>query len=260
MDPLSALSVAGNIVPFVGFAGDLVLKLKQFQSDYIAGVNFISKVKQTLSDLQDTRDPLLEFLFCLQKQQVRFGLEAAGSTKGCYDQSLKDLNNSCIDVSEELHDLLRKLKPPDNSRERKCENLDQALGITPWNKEELEVLFTRTSRIARELDVRILSTIQTTSPPPSTSRSIPSSEDLLGAFSCEGSEARQDSEKRDNTHPDDAPGKDSGEDGKLQESQPKTDQSVEFACPYRKHNPRKYSVRDWRSCALTSFNSIARVK
>jgi hypothetical protein len=33
-----------------------------------------------------------------------------------------------------------------------------------------------------------------------------------------------------------------------------------FACPYRKHNPRKYSVQDWRICALTHHKTIARVK
>jgi hypothetical protein len=33
-----------------------------------------------------------------------------------------------------------------------------------------------------------------------------------------------------------------------------------FACPYRKHNPRKYSVTEWRPCALTPHNTIARVK
>jgi hypothetical protein len=33
-----------------------------------------------------------------------------------------------------------------------------------------------------------------------------------------------------------------------------------FACPYRKRDPRKYSVRDWRSCALTPLHTIARVK
>ncbi|CZR68989.1 uncharacterized protein PAC_18890 [Phialocephala subalpina] len=38
--------------------------------------------------------------------------------------------------------------------------------------------------------------------------------------------------------------------------------SLKFACPYRKHAPRKYNhfAREWRSCALTSFSSVARVK
>ncbi|PMD40633.1 hypothetical protein L207DRAFT_459288, partial [Hyaloscypha variabilis F] len=33
-----------------------------------------------------------------------------------------------------------------------------------------------------------------------------------------------------------------------------------FACPYRKRNPRKYCVRDWGPCALTGHPSISRVK
>jgi hypothetical protein len=35
-----------------------------------------------------------------------------------------------------------------------------------------------------------------------------------------------------------------------------------FACPYRKHNPRTYHTRNrlWRTCALNSFENIARLK
>jgi len=38
------------------------------------------------------------------------------------------------------------------------------------------------------------------------------------------------------------------------------DNSLKYACPYRKHDPRKYCYRDWRSCALTAQETIARVK
>jgi hypothetical protein len=38
------------------------------------------------------------------------------------------------------------------------------------------------------------------------------------------------------------------------------DDSSMFACPYRKHNPRRYCVRNWRSCALTPLKTVARVK
>jgi hypothetical protein len=40
----------------------------------------------------------------------------------------------------------------------------------------------------------------------------------------------------------------------------KEDDDTKFACPYRKHNPRKYYVRDWRPCALTPLDTVARVK
>lgn len=36
--------------------------------------------------------------------------------------------------------------------------------------------------------------------------------------------------------------------------------NLRFACPYRKHNPRKYSVQDWKHCALTHHKTVARVK
>jgi hypothetical protein len=36
--------------------------------------------------------------------------------------------------------------------------------------------------------------------------------------------------------------------------------SLLFACPYRKRNPKKYSVLSWGPCALTGHASIARVK
>jgi hypothetical protein len=33
-----------------------------------------------------------------------------------------------------------------------------------------------------------------------------------------------------------------------------------FACPYRKHDPRKYCVPNWGPCALTPLQTVARVK
>ena len=38
------------------------------------------------------------------------------------------------------------------------------------------------------------------------------------------------------------------------------EESAPFACPYRKHNPRKYNFRDWPTCALTPQRTVARVK
>ena len=36
---------------------------------------------------------------------------------------------------------------------------------------------------------------------------------------------------------------------------------LEFACPFRKHNPRKYCIKnkDWKTCALTPHHTVARV-
>lgn len=37
-------------------------------------------------------------------------------------------------------------------------------------------------------------------------------------------------------------------------------ETLKFACPYRKRDPRKYNVQNWRPCALTPHKTVARVK
>ncbi len=39
-----------------------------------------------------------------------------------------------------------------------------------------------------------------------------------------------------------------------------TDNNPKFTCPYRKYDPRKYCVQNWRPCALTPLENVARVK
>jgi hypothetical protein len=36
--------------------------------------------------------------------------------------------------------------------------------------------------------------------------------------------------------------------------------NAKFACPYRKYDPRKYCVQNWRPCALTPLENVSRVK
>jgi hypothetical protein len=67
---------------------------------------------------------------------------------------------------------------------------------------------------------------------------------------------------------DDEDGQDRGRDDSTNSKQPRTllsplhnqEDNSKFACPYRKRNPRKYCVRDWRTCALTPLETVARVK
>ncbi|KAL5322692.1 hypothetical protein ACEPPN_010667 [Leptodophora sp. 'Broadleaf-Isolate-01'] len=48
--------------------------------------------------------------------------------------------------------------------------------------------------------------------------------------------------------------------GKGPETQAAADIHLKFACPYRKHNPRKYCIKDWQRCVLTPHTTVARVK
>jgi hypothetical protein len=47
---------------------------------------------------------------------------------------------------------------------------------------------------------------------------------------------------------------------RLGTSPPSASEITLFACPYRKHAPRKYNVNDWSTCALTPHRTVARVK
>ena len=64
----------------------------------------------------------------------------------------------------------------------------------------------------------------------------------------------------DKEHTDDGQEEGSGEPSNPPNSAPNSSEPIEFACPYRKRNPRKYCMRDWRSCALNPLKKVARVK
>ena len=95
---------------------------------------------------------------------------------------------------------------------------------------------------------------------PSTSRGVSGLENPSVIYSGGRLRENEGSGKGDKEPPDDRPGEGSGEPSNNPEFVPNTSQPIGFACPYRKRNPRKYCVRDWRSCALNPLKTVARVK
>jgi hypothetical protein len=100
-------------------------------------------------------------------------------------------------------------------------------------------------------------------------------DDLSSSTSFSGSESkstgekspgRKDQKRGRGDDGDDDPDENNGRNPKRQKpnSSPTkdADEGLKFACPYRKHNPRKYyhGNRSWRSCALTPLENISRVK
>jgi hypothetical protein len=64
----------------------------------------------------------------------------------------------------------------------------------------------------------------------------------------------------DNQDPGDDEEKDPKRPKRMKPSRNEQFSNAKFACPYRKYKPQKYCVRDWRLCALTPLDSVARVK
>ena len=95
---------------------------------------------------------------------------------------------------------------------------------------------------------------------PPTSRGVSGSDNPSVTYSGGSLRGFEGSGKRDKEPPDDRPGEGSGEPSKTPESVPNTAEPIGFACPYRKRNPRKYCVSDWRPCTLNPLKTVARVK
>jgi hypothetical protein len=95
----------------------------------------------------------------------------------------------------------------------------------------------------------------------STSRPASGSISQAGNHSGGNSSGFQRSDNREDGKSNENPEKGLGGNGKQPESPSDANQtSLGFACPYRKRDPRKYCVRDWRSCALSPQKTVARVK
>jgi hypothetical protein len=95
---------------------------------------------------------------------------------------------------------------------------------------------------------------------PSTSRGVSGSENPSVMYSVGTLRAYKGSGKGDKEPPDDRPGEGSGDPKNTPEFAPNTAEPIGFACPYRKRNPRKYCVSDWRPCTLNPLKTVARVK
>jgi len=71
---------------------------------------------------------------------------------------------------------------------------------------------------------------------------------------------RNDGDDRDDDNANDEDGRRSKQPGTMSELPITLESNLRFACPYRKHNPRKYCVHDWKLCALNHHKTVARVK
>lgn len=93
---------------------------------------------------------------------------------------------------------------------------------------------------------------------PSTSSSSISNLSSITSSSSRKHSKRPRGENRDDSD------HDSGKDLKRGSSElisdDKVGSSLRFACPYRKRDPRKYSIQAWRRCVLTPHTTVARVK
>ncbi|KAE9364895.1 hypothetical protein N431DRAFT_282195, partial [Stipitochalara longipes BDJ] len=94
----------------------------------------------------------------------------------------------------------------------------------------------------------------------SKSRAVTAANTVSGTNSGQGFGKAQKFERGKDGNSEGDRERDNGEPSKYPDPPADATQPIGFACPYRKHNPRKYCVTKWRSCALSPLKTVARVK
>lgn len=140
MDPLSAISLAGNLIQFIQFGVQIVCKASE--------IHKLGSVTSHL-DLEDlTRD--------LHGLTSRLALPPRGETP-CLTPNEKALNqtyDSCTRISAKLIEHIEKIKLPVQKR-RKWKSFRQALK-TVWDKENINAIARTLASYRAQMEVHLL--------------------------------------------------------------------------------------------------------
>jgi len=151
LDPLTALSLAGNVIQFVDFASKLFIKGRQIYNS-AEGLSVCDQDLETIA--KDLRDISARF-----KSQIpphlNGDLDELESGKRT-DTKLSELSNQCCSISEELIGALGKLKLSSLDRNnRRWKSVRHAFKSL-WNKEEMGVMVARLQSVREEWSLHIL--------------------------------------------------------------------------------------------------------
>jgi hypothetical protein len=144
LDPLTALSVAGNIVQFIDFSTKLISKGHELYNSADGASVGNAELEVIAKDLQDLNGRL-------QSPRRSENVKAVLSDS---DLALQTLSKKCSGVAAELTDALNKLKVQGTAN-RRWKSVRQALkGL--MRKEELDTTVKRLQLFRDELNLHIL--------------------------------------------------------------------------------------------------------
>jgi hypothetical protein len=149
MDPLSALSNAGNIIQFVDFGCKLVSRSRQLYKS-LDGVLSDKVIVEVLAhDLKSLSTNLRNSL--RENQPVDLTRQVYSED----DAALDDLCRRCQGIAEKLLSRLYKLKVQGVSSYRNWESFKKALRSS-WSREEIDSLAAQLHEIRSEIEFRVL--------------------------------------------------------------------------------------------------------
>ncbi len=140
MDPLSAISLAGNLVQFIQLGMQVVGRAKEIYVNGTVAANV---------DLEDLTSDLRTLV-------TKLKLPPRGNTPSqtLNEQALNDAYDHCIEISNELIAHLGKLKGPGTHRGR-WKSFGQALR-TVWTKKDVEAIANRLASYRAQMEMHLL--------------------------------------------------------------------------------------------------------
>lgn len=140
MDPLSAVSLAGNLLQFIQLGMQVVSKAKEIYVNGAVAANI---------DLEDLTEDL-------RTLTLKLKLPPRGDTASqtVNEQALNEAYDHCIDISDDLIAHLKKLKGPGGHR-GKWKSFRHALEAV-WTKKDVEEIASRLSTYRAQMELHLL--------------------------------------------------------------------------------------------------------
>jgi hypothetical protein len=152
MDPLTALSLAGNIIQFVDFGSRLLGRAAELYRSPTGSLSFHDELELVTTDLQTLVIKLQQSLPSADSQDSQDQEHTDGWS------SFMKICHEAAKVADELAGRLARLKVKDG-KHRKLRSLKHAVESL-WSEKEIAVLLERLSNFKEALESRVLFSIK----------------------------------------------------------------------------------------------------
>lgn len=151
LDPLTALSLAGNIIQFVDFASKLLIKGREIYNS-ADGLSVGDQELQTIAtDLQDIanrfENPIQSHL---PSNPEHFGMQPK------IDRRLLELSSKCSSVADELIHALEKLRLSDSNHTNRRWKSARYAFKSLWDRDKMSGIVDRLHTLRKEWNFHIL--------------------------------------------------------------------------------------------------------
>jgi hypothetical protein len=143
LDPMTALSLAGNIVQFVDFSCTVISRSKELSNSVHGTTQYTLNYEIVTRDLLKVSENL----------QDGVATASVDSSKNEADQALEDICNGCIFLSEKMLRRLEYLKVQNDAGRRTI--FGRALKSV-WSQRELEEMARQLATYRQQLELHVL--------------------------------------------------------------------------------------------------------